>query len=115
MLPDLNTVADGSLLTVDQLDGLYKADRLAAHARLANKTILVKGFVEKVFIRDHIDVRYIMLTGVNKKVVWPVRCTFDKENMSRMERLVEGQEVTMRGKYDSYSKNIIFKDCVLAV
>jgi len=115
VLPDLNTVADGSLLTVDELDALYKADRLAAHARLANKTIRVKGFVEKVFIRDHIDVRYIMLTGVNKKLVWPVRCTFSRESIAQMGRLSEGQEVTVRGKYDSYSKNIIFKDCVLAV
>jgi hypothetical protein len=114
VIPDLNSVVDGSLLTVDQLDALYKADRLAAHARLSGKTILVRGFVEKVFIRDHIDVRYLVLTGVNKKVVWPVRCTFTQENVPQMGRLTEGQEVTLRGKYDSYSKNIIFKDCVLS-
>ena len=112
--PDLNSINDGSLLTVDQLDALYKADRLAAHARLSGKTISVRGFVEKVFIRDHIDVRYIMLTGVNKKVVWPVRCTFNQENATAMGRLAEGQEVTVRGKYDSYGRNIIIKDCVLA-
>ena len=113
-LPDLSSVGDGSLLTVDELDALYKADRLAAHSRLTGKTISIRGFVEKVFIRDHIDVRYIMLTGVNKKVVWPVRCTFNKENVIPMSRLAEGHEVTVRGKYDSYGRNIIFKDCALA-
>jgi ribosomal protein L37E len=113
-LPDLNAITDGAALTVDELDALYKDNRLAAHAKLTNKTIRIKGFVEKVFIRDHIDVRYVVLTGVHKKVVWPVRCTFNKENISPMSRLTAGQEVTLLGKYDSYGKNIIFKECVLA-
>jgi hypothetical protein len=111
--PNLATLADGAVLSVDELDALYKANRLGAHAKLTNKTIVVKGFVEKVFIRDHIDVRYIVLTGARKKVLWPVRCTFGKESIPQMNRLSEGQEVTLRGKYDSYGKNIIFKECVL--
>jgi hypothetical protein len=114
VMPDLDAITDGAALTVDELDALYKENRLAAHARLTNKTIRIKGFVEKVFIRDHIDVRYIVLTGARKKVVWPVRCTFNKENISPMSRLAVGQEVTLLGKYDSYGKNIIFKDCILA-
>lgn len=111
--PSLESVTDGSVLSVDELDALFKADRMSAHARLSGKTVAIKGFVEKVFIRDHIDVRYIMLTGARKKVLWPVRCTFGKEGISRMSRLADGQEVTLRGKYDSYGKNIIFKDCEL--
>ncbi len=101
-------------MTVDELDAIYKDNRLAAHTKLTDKTIRIKGFVEKVFIRDHIDVRYVVLTSSRKKVVWPVRCTFSKENISAMSRLAAGQEVTLLGKYDSYGKNIIFKDCVLA-
>ncbi len=112
--PNLDTLSDGAVLSVDELDALFKANRLGAHARLTNKTIVVKGFVEKVFIRDHIDVRYIVLTGARKKVLWPVRCTFGKESIPQMNRLDEGQEVALRGRYDSYGKNIIFKECVLA-
>jgi hypothetical protein len=112
--PNLDTLTEGMVLSVDELDALFKANRLGAHARLANKTIVVKGLVEKVFIRDHIDVRYIVLTGAGKKVLWPVRCTFGKESIPQMNRLEEGQEVALRGRYDSYGKNIIFKDCVLA-
>jgi hypothetical protein len=113
-LPDLDAITENSVLTVDELDALYKENRLAAHAKLTNKTVRINGFVEKVFIRDHIDVRYIVLTGARKKVVWPVRCTFSRESISQMSRLAVGQEVTLLGKYDSYGKNIIFKDCVLA-
>jgi hypothetical protein len=111
--PSLENVNDGSVLSVDELDSLFKADRMGAHARLSGKGVVIKGFVDKVFIRDHIDVRYIVLTGARKKVLWPVRCTFGKEGISQMSRLTEGQEVTVRGKYDSYGKNIIFKDCEL--
>jgi hypothetical protein len=109
--PDLNTINDGAVLSVDELDALFKVDRQAANARLKDKTIVVKGVVEKVFIRDHIDVRYIVLTGASGKATWSVRCSFEKENISPMGRLTEGQEAALRGKYDSYSKNIIFKDC----
>ncbi len=112
--PDLNTLTDGTVLSVDQLDALFKANRLGVHSKLLNKTIVITGFVDKVFIRDHIDVRYVVLTGAHKNVTWTVRCTFGKESVSQMERLGEGQEVTLRGKYDNYGKNIIFKDCVLA-
>jgi hypothetical protein len=112
--PSLESIGDGSVLSVDELDALFKEDRMGTHARLSGKSVLIKGFVEKVFIRDHIDVRYIVLTGARKKVLWPVRCTFGKEGISQMSRLAEGQEVTIRGKYDNYGKNIIFKDCELA-
>jgi len=70
--------------------------------------------VAKVFIRDHIDVRYIVLNGSQKKMLWNVRCSFEKESMSQMSRLKEGQTVTVQGKYDGYSKNILLKNCVLA-
>jgi ribosomal protein L37E len=109
--PKLETLTDGESITVDELDALFRENKVAAHAGLANKTMNIKGVVEKVFIRDHIDVRYIVLRGSQKKLLWPVRCTFDKEVVSEMYRLKEGQEVTIRGKYDGYGKNIIFKEC----
>jgi hypothetical protein len=84
------------------------------NARLVGKTLLVKGKVGKVFIRDHIDVRYILLTGSRAKTVWSARCVFNPSELSKMSRLNEGESVTIRGKYDGYSKNIILKDCVLA-
>jgi hypothetical protein len=112
--PKPETLTDGDSITVDSLDALFRENKVAAHAGLTNKTMNITGIVEKVFIRDHIDVRYIVLRGSQKKLLWPVRCTFSKEVLTEMLRLNEGQEVTMRGKYDGYGKNIIFKDCVLA-
>jgi hypothetical protein len=68
--------------------------------------------VNKVFIRDHIDVRYLVLTGA-RRVIWSARCSFEKESVGPMSRLSEGQAVALRAKYDGYGKNIIFKNCEL--
>ena len=113
IVPNLESLNDGDLLTVDGLDALFRANKLAAHTALTDKTMKVQGIIDKVFIRDHIDVRYLVLRGAQKKLMWPVRCSFGKEIITEMHRLSEGQEITVRGKYDGYGKNIIFKDCVI--
>ncbi len=109
----LEAIRDGMEISVDQMDALYRADKVGAHTKFMGKTMVVKGLVERVFVREHLEIRYIVLTGARKKVLWSVRCTFDKENSSQLSHLNEGQEVAVRGKYDGYGKNIIFKDCVL--
>jgi hypothetical protein len=111
-LPAVETITNGTQLTIDQIDGLFRADNIATNAALKDKVIVIKGFVNKVFIRDHLEIRYLVLTGA-RKVVWSARCQFDKENSAPMSRLTEGQAVALRGKYDGYGKNIIFKECSL--
>jgi hypothetical protein len=111
-VPGLDSIQDGTELTIDQIDALFQADRLGASSAMRDKTLIIKGMVNKVFIRDHLDVRYLMLTG-NRKAVWSIRCQFEKESSPQMSRLSEGQPIALRGKYDGFSKNIIFKECVL--
>lgn len=109
----LEDIQDGMEITADQINALFKSDKAGAHEKFAEKTMVIKGKVEKVFVREHLEIRYIVLTGTQKRMTWSLRCTFDKESSSKLTRLKEGEEVTVRGKYDGYSKNIIFKDCVL--
>lgn len=103
-------IKEGMEITTDDLDALFKADKAGTNAKLNGKTIVIKGVVEKVFIREHLDIRYIVVTG-KRKVVWSDRCTFGKEDSGKASRLNEGAEVAVRGKYDGYGKNVIFKDC----
>jgi hypothetical protein len=109
----LESIEDGQEITVEQLDALYRANKTAAHARLTGKTLTVKGLAAKVFIRDNIDVRYIILQGAGKGGVWSARCTFNRESASQFSRLNEGETVSVSGSYDGYSKNILFKDCII--
>jgi len=100
-------------LSVDELNLVYRADKLAANEKLTDKILTVTGVVDKIFVRDHLDIRYIVLTDAKKAAQWNVRCTFGVESISELSRLSEGQTVRVRGKYDGYGKNIILKDCVL--
>ena len=112
VLPDIKSITNGSELSIDQIDGLFRADNVGTNAALKDKTVVLKGTVSKVFIRDHLDIRYLILTGAGR-VIWSARCGFGKESVSNFSRLNEGQAVTLRARYDGYGKNIIFKDCTL--
>ena len=111
-VPSMDAIKDGIQLSVDQIDALFRADNIAANDALKNKTIILNGIVNKVFIRDHLDIRYMVLTG-GRRVVWSARCQFDKEAAGPIGRLTEGQAVALKGKYEGYGENIIFKECVL--
>lgn len=109
--PEIEITENGVDTTVDALNYYFQTNKAATHTRLKDKTVRVTGLVEKVFIRDHLDIRYIVLTG-EKNGTWSVRCSFEKESVAEMNRLSTGQPVKVQGIYDGYGKNIIIKYCV---
>jgi hypothetical protein len=109
----LADIQDGTEITVEQIDTLFRLEKNSANSAFTDKTLIIRGAVERVFIKDQLDIRYIMLASKRQKMTWGLRCTFNKEESSKISRVQEGQEVAVEGKYDGYSKNIIFKDCVL--
>jgi hypothetical protein len=109
----LESITEGMEISADQLDTIFRVDKSGAHARFSGKTVMIRGIVDKVFIREHLDIRYIVLKGSARKMMWGQRCTFNKEESSKASRLNEGEPVMVRGKYDGFSKNIMFKDCVV--
>ena len=88
-------------------------DKAAANAKFTNKALTITGVVEKAVVRDHLNIFYILLTGASKRVTWNVRCTFDRTHGPALNRLTEGQTVTVQGNYTGYERNIILKECVL--
>ena len=115
VFPKLEAASGEIKISVDELNSAYQADKLVANARLKDKVIRVTGLVDKIFVRDHLDIRYIVLTGAGRSTVWNIRCTFGKESVSLLSRLAEGQAATVQGKYDGYGNNIIMKECVLVI
>ena len=100
--------------TVEQLNSAYQADKIAANKKLTNNILKVTGVVDRIVVREHLDIQYILLTSAEKRALWNVRCTFDKKEAHNLNRLTTGQTVTVQGKYDGYERNIIMKECVLA-
>jgi hypothetical protein len=99
--------------TVKQLNSVYNADKAATNAKLTNKTLKVTGVVDKIVVREHLDIQYILLTSAGKQEAWNVRCTFDKKHGAQLKQLTAGETVTVQGKYDGYERNIIMRDCAL--
>ena len=97
------------------VEGLYSAygDKITADTKLMDKILKVTGIVDKIVVNDIHEIYYIILTGTVKKEDQHVRCTFDKKDRHELERLTEGQTVTVQGKYDGYRINIILVDCTL--
>jgi hypothetical protein len=104
--------------TVDELSAAFAADRAATNARLTDTTLKLTGIVEKVFIRDHLNIRYALLTGTSPaassaRCSFDHRCSFDQKHGSQLSGLTAGDQATIQGKYSGYERNIILTDCTL--
>lgn len=100
-------------VTTEEVTLAFQADRPAANSKLANRVVRVTGIIDKVFVKEHLDIQYIILTTPAKLDIFNVRCTFDKKLAYQLRRLTPGEKVTAQGKYNGAEKNVILKDCVL--
>lgn len=115
-VPDLNPdPATGVItVTVDQLNAAYQADKMATHDKLTDKTLRVTGTVDKIIVKEQLDIQYLLLAGAAGWGGLNVRCTFAQKYAVQLSRLTPGQTVPIQGKYAGYERNIILKDCLLA-
>ncbi len=101
------------MVTIGELNEAFDADASAADARFSDRVIDVTGTVQKVVVKDYLDLQYIILGSAAAPLNWNVRCTFSKERGPELLKLREGQSVDVQGRYTGYARNIILKDCVL--
>ena len=95
------------------MNAAYSADKAAADAKLTSKTLKVTGVVEKVFVKDYLNIYYILLAGTGKGGAWKVRCTFGSKRGAQLRQVTEEGVATVQGKYAGYERNIILNDCEL--
>jgi hypothetical protein len=100
-------------VTVDELNAALNSDKSGASSKLIDKALKVTGTVDKVFVRDNLDIYYIILAGAGGPSARQVRCTFSREHSAYLSRLTERQTATVQGTYTGYERNIILKECSL--
>ncbi len=100
-------------VTVAELNSAFNTDKAATNAKLADRVLKVTGIVDKIIVKDYLDIQYILLTGNKAKGTWNVRCTFGKEYGPQLMQLTAGETAAVQGKYGGYERNVILKDCVL--
>ena len=100
-------------VTVEELSSAFAEDPASTDERLANKVLRITGVVSRTIVDDVVEKPCLILTSTDKTVTKNVLCLFDKEREPELRRLAEGQTVTVKGKYDGYTINILVTDCAL--
>lgn len=113
--PALEPHPDSGIIetSVAQLNAAYRQDKAGTNARLKDSVLLVTGVVDKIVLREHLGIQYLLLSSGSNQERFNVRCTFDSQQGAALRRLTEGESVTVKGSYGGYERNIMLKDCAL--
>ncbi|MDP2731270.1 MAG: hypothetical protein Q8O55_12450 [Dehalococcoidales bacterium] len=110
--PEPVTVA--AEMTVEELLSAYLRDEAGANAKLGNQVLRVKGLVDRIEVKEALDIYYITLNSAEKNVLLQgIRCIFDQSHKDELARLTAGQAVTVQGKCGGSIIDLRLRDCVL--
>ncbi len=100
-------------LSVEELYATLKADRAAAEAKYQDKVLKVTGSDYRTVINDNLDVAILIIASAKNYSEWQVSCTFDRKREQNLNRLTEGETVTVQGKYSGYGATVLMRDCAI--
>ena len=100
--------------SVAQLNATFRQDKAGTNAKLKDSILQVTGVVDKIVLREHLDIQYLLLSSGSNQDRFNVRCTFGSQQGAVLRRLTEGESVTVKGSYGGYERNIMLKDCAMA-
>ncbi|UCH42378.1 MAG: hypothetical protein JSW16_06045 [Dehalococcoidales bacterium] len=100
-------------LTFEELLSTYEEEGAAADAHYANRLLKISGVVNRIEVKEELGIHYINLASSQESLLGNMRCVFDKQHASVLNRLMVGQEVTVQGTYDGSVIDMRMKDCVL--
>ncbi len=109
---DLPTDAELNI-TVEELLSAYAEDNVDANARFIDKRLSITGTVDKIEVKDYLDIYYISLNNTERNSLQTVRCIFGKKDINELNKLLPGQIVTVSGKFDGSIIDFRMSDCIL--
>lgn len=95
----------------EQLLEVFKIDSGVADAACKEKTLRIKGSIEKIYTEDTAN-PYVVLGSPDTAVTQKVQCVFEPKYLPVISRMIAGQKVTVLGKYDGYVTDIRLIDCM---
>ncbi|MEK7353581.1 MAG: hypothetical protein AABZ77_03630 [Chloroflexota bacterium] len=102
-------------LTVADLLLAYETDGVAADARFTNKILKITGIIDKINVKDALNIYSITLNSPKKSLLLQgARCVFDRNYGHALNSLSMGQTVTVQGRYTGSMVDISLRDCFLA-
>jgi hypothetical protein len=100
-------------VTVTELCSKYQGYGMAGHDEFKNSVFRVSGIVNSVVTKDVVEQYRIALTDEEPHPLGDIYCKFEKKDAPVLHKLVEGQELTVQGRYDGFVTNIVLTDCAL--
>jgi len=100
-------------ITIRDLSEACEADSEAAEARFAGSILQITAEVGRIPVVESSENPCIILISSEEPTSMNILCIFDKRHEEEVNRLSEGQLVTVQGRYDGCVMNILVNDCVL--
>ncbi|MFC1982095.1 hypothetical protein ACFLUN_01290 [Chloroflexota bacterium] len=100
-------------IAVEELLSAYETEGADADKRFSDKILKVTGVVDRIEVKDRLDIYYMNLGSAEKNYLQHLRCVFNRYNSSDLNQLEAGQTVTVQGRYDGSIMDICMRDCVL--
>ena len=100
-------------VTVEEVYSACESDMAAANTRFRDKVLKVTGVVDRIEVKDMLDIYYITLNNAERNLLQGIRCVFGRKYGPELTKLIAGQTVTVRGRYDGSIMDICIRDCVL--
>jgi hypothetical protein len=97
-------------LTASQLLKDYQANKVAADQKYKDKDAKITGIVTSIGT-DIMDTLYITLGTGDQFEMVVVQCFFAKSYQSVLSKVEKGKRMTVTGHIDSYTMNILVRDC----
>lgn len=98
------------VVTSDKLASDYKDNQVAADAKYKDKIVEVTGTVDSIG-KDITDSSYVTFEGESQySVINKVQAFFSKSNESALIDVKKGQKLTLRGRVEGGSFNVILRD-----
>lgn len=101
-------------ISIDDVLGDYENDGEAAEARYGGKILRLTGMIERVEVKDDLDIFYATLNSEKEARIQGVRCVFDRAHSVELSRLETGQTVTIQGNFSGSLIDISLRDCFVS-
>jgi ribosomal protein L37AE/L43A len=99
--------------TVTELCSSYQSYGMVGHDEFKDRVFRVTGMVANIIIKDTVGQYYVALTDSKPHPLGDIHCMFEGKDVSDLNQLTIGQELTIQGRYDGFVTNIILADCVI--
>lgn len=102
--------ANAVVITAEDLFAAYDTNEVAADNKYKGKELKITGTIKDIG-KDILDDTYITLDTGN--LIYSVQCYFKNSQLDAVAELAKNQTVTLVGKCDGQSMNVILKNCVI--